>query len=113
MLPHVEIVVGTGIELERDSSHPVEHNEGDEHVGDVGERPRRLLRDPRDDVIEDLQGSNQDEMDGPGTCLTVSLGQIPGEKQPAHSPLALTQLAFRFGRAAWSLDCSMDSGGSW
>ena len=27
-------------------------------------------------------------------------------------PLALTQFAFKFGRAAWSLICSNDSGGS-
>lgn len=29
------------------------------------------------------------------------------------SPLALTQLAFKLGRAAWSLSCSRGSGGSW
>jgi len=28
-------------------------------------------------------------------------------------PLLLTQLAFMFGKAAWSLLCSIVSGGSW
>lgn len=31
----------------------------------------------------------------------------------ACSPLALTQFAFPFGNADWSLICSKDSGGSW
>jgi hypothetical protein len=29
-----------------------------------------------------------------------------------HSPFAFTHSAFRLGRAAWSLSCSRDSGGS-
>lgn len=67
LLPHVEIVVGTGVELEGDAPHPVEHEEGTEHVADVGERPRGLLGDTGDDVVEDLEGDDQDEVDGPGT----------------------------------------------
>lgn len=39
LLPHVEIVVGTGVELERDAPHPVEHEERSEHVADIGEGP--------------------------------------------------------------------------
>lgn len=39
LLPHVEIIVGTGVELERNAPHPVEHDEGAEHVADVGEGP--------------------------------------------------------------------------
>ncbi len=35
-----------------------------------------------------------------------------GLDSPASVPLALTQFAFRFGRADWSLMCSIDSGGS-
>lgn len=27
LLPHVEIVIGTSIELKRDAPHPVKHNE--------------------------------------------------------------------------------------
>jgi len=43
LFPHVEIVVGTGVELERNSPHPVKHEEGAEHVADVGKGPRGLL----------------------------------------------------------------------
>lgn len=74
LLPHVEIVVGTGVELEGDAPHPVKHEEGAEHVADVGEGPRGLLRDARDDVVEDLEGGDEDEMNGPGTC---SCDRIP------------------------------------
>lgn len=31
----------------------------------------------------------------------------------AHIPLALTQLALRFGSVDWSFSCSMGSSGSW
>lgn len=40
-------------------------------------------------------------------------GENGGDGGGHYSPLALTQFAFRLGRAAWSLVCSMDSGGSW
>lgn len=40
-------------------------------------------------------------------------GLIGKNRHVSHSPLALTQFALRFGKAAWSLVCSMDSGGSW
>ena len=39
LLPHIEIVVSTGIEFEWDAPHPVEHEERAEHVADVGKRP--------------------------------------------------------------------------
>ena len=39
LLPHIKIVVGTGIELKGDAPHPVKHKEGAEHVSDVGEGP--------------------------------------------------------------------------
>ena len=32
LLPHVEVVVGTGVELKRHASHPVEHEKGAGHV---------------------------------------------------------------------------------
>jgi hypothetical protein len=67
LLPHIEIIVGTGVEFEWDAPHPMKHEEGSEHVADVGEGPRGLLRDARDDVVEDLEGSDTDEMNGPGT----------------------------------------------
>lgn len=68
LLPHVEVIVGTRVELERDAPHPMEHEEGAKHVADVGQGPRGLLRDARDDVVEDLEGGDEDEVDGPGTC---------------------------------------------
>ena len=39
LLPHIEIVVSTGIEFEWDAPHPVEHEERAEHVADVGKGP--------------------------------------------------------------------------
>ena len=39
LLPHVEIIVSTGIELEWDTPHPVGHEERAEHVADVGKGP--------------------------------------------------------------------------
>lgn len=133
LLPHVEVIVGTRVELERDAPHIMEHEEGAEHVADVGQGPRGLLRDARDDVVEDLESGDEDEVDGPGTCLRdnipvsshlslccvgvlkdrIGRGRIEQSEGRLHSPLALTQLALRLGRAAWSLVCSMDSGGSW
>lgn len=39
LLPHVEIIVGTSVELEGDAPHIVEHKEGAEHIADVGQGP--------------------------------------------------------------------------
>lgn len=39
LLPHVEIIVSTGVEFEWDAPHPVEHDEGTEHIADVGKGP--------------------------------------------------------------------------
>ena len=39
LLPHVEVVVGAGVELKGHALHPVKHEVGPEHVGYVGERP--------------------------------------------------------------------------
>lgn len=39
LLPHVQIVVSASVELERNTPHPVEHDEGAKHVADVGESP--------------------------------------------------------------------------
>lgn len=68
LLPHVEVIVGTGVEFERDAPHPVEHEEGAEHVADIGQGPRGLLRDDRHDIVEDLEECDQYKVDGPGTC---------------------------------------------
>lgn len=68
LLPHIEVVVSTSIEFEWDAPHPVKHKEGAEHIADVGQGPRGLLRDTRNDVVKDLEGRNEDEVNGPGTC---------------------------------------------
>lgn len=39
LLPHVEVIVGSGVEFEGNAPHPVEHEEGSEHVADIGEGP--------------------------------------------------------------------------
>lgn len=39
LLPHVEIIIGTSVELERDAPHPMEHEERAKHITDVGEGP--------------------------------------------------------------------------
>lgn len=39
LLPHIEIIVSTGVEFEGDAPHPVKHEEGSKHVTDVGESP--------------------------------------------------------------------------
>lgn len=69
LLPHVQVIVSSGVELERNAPHPVEHDEGSEHVADVGERPRCFLRDSGDDIVEDLQRRNQDKVNCPRACM--------------------------------------------
>lgn len=39
LLPHVQVVISAGVEFKGNPPHPVEHDEGDEHVRDVGESP--------------------------------------------------------------------------
>lgn len=39
LLPHIEVVVGPGVEFKWNAPHPVKHEEGSEHVADVGEGP--------------------------------------------------------------------------
>lgn len=36
LLPHVEIVIGTSIEFERDSPYPMKHKERYKHISDIG-----------------------------------------------------------------------------
>lgn len=67
LLPHVEVVEGPAIKLERHPANIMEHYVGAEHVSDVGQGPGCLLRYTRDDVVEDLETSYQDNVDRPGT----------------------------------------------
>lgn len=68
LLPHVEVVIGAGIELERDAPHPMEHEERAKHIADVGQSPWGFLWDTRDDIVEDLESSDADEVDSPRSC---------------------------------------------
>jgi hypothetical protein len=69
LLPHVQIVECSGIELERHTPHPVEHQITAEHVADVCESPGGFLRHGWDDVVNDLKKEDQDYVDNPGTCI--------------------------------------------
>lgn len=69
LLPHVEIVVGAGIELEGNPLHVVEHEVGAKHICDVGERPRGLLAYARHSIEEDLEEEDQERVYKPGTCV--------------------------------------------
>ena len=69
LLPHVEVVVGARVEVEGHAAHPVEHEVGAAGIADVGEEPRGLLRDARHDVEEELEGCDEHDVDGPGTCV--------------------------------------------
>lgn len=68
LLPHVEVVKGAAVEIERNTADMVEHDVGAKHVGHIGKGPRRLLRDTGDGVKDNLGAENQDKMNGPGTC---------------------------------------------
>jgi len=50
LFPHVEVVVGSGIELERYASYIVEHQVRTGHICDIGECPRYFLRHAGDNV---------------------------------------------------------------
>lgn len=86
LLPHVEVIVGTSIELEWDAPHPMEHKEGAEHITDVGQGPRGLLRDTRDNIVKDLEGGDEDEVDGPGTCSRDNIPVSPALFVASVSP---------------------------
>ena len=67
LFPHVEIVVCSRIELERDASNPMEHQVGSEHVSDVGEKPGGVTLDAGDDAVEYLESDDEDNVDHPGS----------------------------------------------
>ena len=50
LLPHVEVVICSGIELEWHSPDIMEHQIRAKHVADVGECPRNFLIDPWYDI---------------------------------------------------------------
>jgi hypothetical protein len=65
LLPHVKVVKGSGIEVERDTAHVVEHEVGARHVREVDEGPRCFLRHAGHDVKQDLAEEDEDDVDGP------------------------------------------------
>jgi hypothetical protein len=68
LLPHVEVIECTTVEVKGNTSDMVEHDIRAKHVGHVGKGPRGLLRDTGNGVEYDLGTENQDKVDGPGTC---------------------------------------------
>ena len=67
LLPHVEIIVCSCVELEWYTLNVMEHQVGAEHVGYVCQRPRSLLGHPRNDVVEDLKDNNEYGVNEPST----------------------------------------------
>lgn len=65
LLPHIQVVEGSAVELERYAANVVEHDVRANHVGNVGQRPRRFLGDTRNDIEEDFEASDYDDVDGP------------------------------------------------
>lgn len=64
LFPHVQVVVGAGVELEGDALHPVEHQVRAEHVRDVGQRPGGFLAEG-EGAEEDFQERDQQDVDCP------------------------------------------------
>ena len=84
LLPHVQVVVCAGVELERHTPHVVEHEVAAEHVGNVDHGPGGLLRNGGDDVVENFEQQDDHDVDRPrafhvhpvrvqvGICLLVA-----------------------------------------
>ena len=43
LLPHVQIIISSGVEIKRHTAHVVEHEVRSKHVRDVGQGPGRFL----------------------------------------------------------------------
>jgi len=112
LLPHVQIVVGSCVELERHTPDPVEHDERSDHVENVDERPRSLLCDVGDNVEDDFEKGDQHEVNDPSTCKYLVNFLAHPTSISLSVPFAFTHSELRFGKTAWSLMCSRVSGGS-
>ena len=55
LFPHVQIVVGAGVEFKRNTSNPVKHEVGTGHVCNVGQGPRDLLGHTGQNVKQDFE----------------------------------------------------------
>ena len=76
LLPHVQMVVGSGVELEGHASHIVEHQVRAGHVGDVDQGPGNLLGHARDDVVEYLETQYYNGMNRPSTCSQSAMSCV-------------------------------------
>ena len=65
LFPHIEVVVGPSVELERYASDVMEHEVGTGHVGDVGQCPREFLCDAWYDIEQDFEAYYQNWMNCP------------------------------------------------
>lgn len=66
LLPHVEVVVGAGVEVKGDATDVVEHEVRGGRVRAVDESPGGFLGHAGDDVEEDFADEDEDEVDCPG-----------------------------------------------
>ena len=98
LLPHVQVVVGSSVELEWHASDVMEHEVGASHVDDVGQCPGDLLGHAWNDVTEDLEGDDEHWVYRPGTCKTVST-HCAHALLLADAPFELTHCELRLGRA--------------
>lgn len=67
LFPHVQIIKGTAVEFKGDAADVMKHDVRAKHVGHVGQGPRCLLRDAGDDVVEDLEGGDEDDVNCPSS----------------------------------------------
>lgn len=85
LFPHVKVIVGSGVEFERDAANPMEHQVGPEHVGEVCEGPRGITLDAGDDGEEYFESHDEDYVDGPGTCQTKAVSyRVSRTEQPLY-----------------------------
>lgn len=80
LFPHVQVVVGSAVELKRRTAYPMEHDIRAEHVRDIRQGPRGFLGDAGDNIVEDLKGENQDEVNRPSTCMIFKLAYLTRDK---------------------------------
>lgn len=73
LLPHIQVVEGSAVEFKRNTTYVMEHNVRAKHVRHVGQRPGSLLRHTGDDVVENFESCNQNDVNGPGSCIKIKM----------------------------------------
>jgi hypothetical protein len=76
LLPHVEVIKGSSVEVEWDTAHVVEHKVGTRHVRKIDQGPRCFLRHAGHDIEQDLAEEDEDDVDCPRAC-TCELALVP------------------------------------